>query len=226
MKSTKKYIDGASICISMKKIFLLSVVVSIFVLIFQGCTEQTKQPTDESLKLVTVPLNTLGLRSDELPPNASKLMEIFDDTEKKDEYFPGNVTILEVYNVFYDFNSSQTSITYSSLPEFMESNITYEKGFLILMVKYNSSEAAASVYAKENETFFENFLSGYYQRISAEQMGDESAIGIHSEENTTEGYQILFRKLNIFSRIYTGLPLQEAIYYTKILINHIETSLS
>lgn len=209
----------------MKKIFLLSVVVSIFVLIFQGCTEQTKQTTDEP-KLVTVPLNTLGLRSDELPPNASMLMEIFDDTEKIDEYFPENVTILEVYNVFYDFNSSQTSTIYSSLPELMESNITYEMGFLILMVKYNSSEAAASVYAKENETFFENFLSGYYQRISAEQMGDESAIGISSGENTTEGYQILFRKLNISSRIYTGLPLQDAIYYIKILINHIDSSLN
>lgn len=114
------------------------------------------------------------------------------------------VIILERYNAMYGSNATQPSL-------------------IILMTKYDSTETAAAVFSEYNETLFDTNFSGVvYQRISAEQLGDESAIG-----NSTSGvYQIVFRKLNVATRFYADVSQDEAIDYAKILISYIESSLS
>jgi hypothetical protein len=96
------------------------------------------------------------------------------------------------------------------------------------MTKYDSIESAVAVFSEYNETFFNNGSSGeMYKRLSAEPMGDESAIGIMTSGDYSGAHQIIFRILNVVTRFYTDANVTQnvSIDYVKILINHFESSL-
>jgi len=192
----------------MKKKILL-VMFLIFSIIFTGCIEEIKENGE---KLVTAPLNTLGFKSDDLPSNYTTQSEFFNNTEISDNLSTGKTVIaLERYNAFYGINATLTpSLT-------------------ILMTKYDSIDSASAVFSEYNIFFFNNDSSGdMYKRVSAEQIGDESAVGVLTSGEYSDAHQIIFRRLNIVTRFYTtfNITQNESIDYAKVLINYIESSLS
>ena len=179
----------------------------IFTVIFQGCMEETKENGE---KLVIGSLNTLGFKLGELPDTFLTIYEVFNDTiETINLSSGGTVTGLERYNAAYGPNETIPSL-------------------VILMTKYDPTESAVAVFSEYNEWFFNNGSSGeMYERVPAEQMGDESAVGVLTSGEYSGAHQIIFRRLNIVTRFYTtNITQNESIDYAKILINHIEPSLS
>jgi hypothetical protein len=164
--------------------------------------DQSDEPKE---MLVTVSLDTLGFKSNELPITLPLISEIFNDTEISTSTVSGeSIIILERYNVYYGTNLSEPSL-------------------ILLITKYESKDSAINVYSEYNETLFDNNFSGIiYQRIIAEKLGDESAVG----SSTSGIYQIVFRKLNVVIRFYANVSKNEAIDYTKVLVNHLEKSLN
>ncbi len=187
---------------------ILIVIFLFFTVIFQGCIEETK---DNEEKLVTAPLNTVGFKSDDLPSNYTNPSEFFNNTEISDNLSTGETVIaLERYNAFYGFNA------------------TLQPSLTILMTKYDSIESASAVFSEYNIYFFNNDSSGeMYERVLAEQIGDESAVGVLTSGEYTGAHQIIFRRINIVTRFYTtDITQNESIEYAKILINNIESSLN
>jgi hypothetical protein len=192
----------------MKKKILI-VIFLIFTVISQGCIEENKKNGE---KLVTAPLNTLGFKSDDLPSNYTIPSEFFNNTEISDNLTNGvTVIALERYNAFYGFNA------------------TLPPSLTILMTKYDSTDSASAVFSDYNIYFFNNDSSGeMYERVIADQLGDESAIGVLTSGEYSGAHQIIFRRLNIVTRFYTTINItqNESIDYAKVLIDYIESSLS
>jgi len=182
----------------MKHIFFILLVTLMFsTIILQGCIDQNNSGS----KLVTASLNTLGFKSNELPYTIIKQNETFNNTEIFVE-FPQNVTVrfLEVYRVEYVINETQILLTLD-------------------MKKLNSTDVAKEQFEREKI----DLSDSNYDIITAETIGDESIVG-----RDRDLYLIIFRKYNIVATIipsvYKGLSIQDFIDYTKIIVNHIESS--
>ena len=185
------------ICLDMKQIFLILSVIIISTIVLQGCVDQN----NSGPKLVTAPLNTLGLKSNELPDNVVKLNEVFNDTEVLVE-FSDNVTaiLLEKYGVDYSLKEPQSFLTLD-------------------MKKLNSTDETKEQFERERS----DLSDLNYEIVSEEKIGDESVVG-----RLNDYYLIIFRKYNVVSRIYPvlshDLTIQDFINYAKIIVNHIESS--
>lgn len=182
----------------MKRIYLiLIVVITLSTIFLQGCVDQN----NSGPKLVTTSLNKLGFKSNELPFYVDKQTETFNDTEISVDFPPDmNVVFLEVYRAEYTINESIDFLS-------------------IEMEKLNSTDVAKEYFNRKKS----DLSDSNFDILNAETIGDESAVG-----RDRDVHIIIFRKYNVVSAMYpsisTDLPIQDFIDYSKIIVNHIESS--
>lgn len=164
----------------------------------QGCTDQN----NSGPKLVNVPLNTLGFKSNELPDDVVKQNESFNDTKMLVEFPPDKTVIfLEVYRVDYGLNEMEIYLTLD-------------------MKKLNSTDVAKEQFEREKN----DLLNSNFEIATDQEIGDNSIVVEFRDQ-----YIIIFRKYNVVSTIYPFMAddssVQDFIDYAKIIENHIESSI-
>lgn len=167
------------------------------VILLEGCTDQN----NSGPKLVTVPLNTLGFKSNELPDDVVKQNETYNDTEIFVEFPPDKTVIfLEVYRVEYGLSEMEIYLTLD-------------------MKKLNSTDVAKEQFEREKN----DLLSSNFEIATDQEIGDDS-VGVKLRDQ----YIIIFRKYNVLSTIYPftadDSSLQDFIDYANIILNHIKSS--
>lgn len=183
----------------MKRIIpiLLITIISSTILL-PGCVDQN----NSGPKLVTTSLNKLGFKSNDLPFYVEKETETFNDSEISVEFPPDmNFVFLEVYRADYTINQSINFLS-------------------IEMEKLNSTDVAKEYFDRRKS----DLPDSNFDILNAEKIGDESVVG-----RDRDVHIIIFRKYNVVSTMYPGIstdiPIQDFIDYSKILVNHIESSI-
>ena len=182
------------------KFIILLVTITLSVVSFQGCMDQNNSKSI----LVTAPLNTLGLKPNDLPENVFPISEVYNDTEKID-IFSENITKIEEYIVDY---------------RYIENESFY---ILLELRKIISIEDTIKAFEAQKSVLIEYYGSDM-EEVPIQEIGNESIM-----VKIASRYHLILRIYNVILTITPAVDIditeQDIINYATIITNNIKSSI-
>ena len=183
------------------KFIILLAIITLSIVSFQGCMDQNNSKSI----LVSAPLNTLGLKPNDLPENIFPISEIYNDTEQIDIFSDENITKLEEYIVDYRYTENESFYV------------------LLELRKIISIEDTIKAFEAQKSVLIE-YYGSYMEEIPIQEIGNESIM-----VKVGTRYHLILRIYNVILTITTAVDIeiteQDIINYATIITNNIESSI-